>query len=206
MPVRAIDLQDPLTAGQQLAGHSGAVAAGALHRPRLDRPPRRAPPLQLFDPAAGSGEPQLTQTSTVAVQRHGDVEVLVGIHPDHDVVVHRHGHHTGHELSSRQAALPRVGSAGQHWDGASRPGSYQVTSGRHVDRQERRSAAGRQVGKQAHHGPRKRESDLPPNDTPHHPSGNACTADHHKSLPPRPPAATDARGAWRQCCWKEGGR
>jgi len=79
----------------QIAGEPHSVAAGALDPEPLNSAMFLGPCLELGVAAAVSANRTVSQTGAVLVERHRDVDVLVGVDPD-DHLAHRSvGHDTG---------------------------------------------------------------------------------------------------------------
>jgi hypothetical protein len=85
-PIRSGDLPDLLTTRAEVTGESGPVAAGSFDGPDAAVPQLLRPSQQLSRSGAAAADAVLVQASPQAVDRDGDVDVLVGVDPDDHVV------------------------------------------------------------------------------------------------------------------------
>ena len=84
LTIGAINLDHLHPGAAQEAGQARPVGAGALDTDPGQRPERTQPGVQVGEPGGGRGERFDAQHATVGVQRGGDMNIEVGVHPTSD--------------------------------------------------------------------------------------------------------------------------
>ena len=82
VPVPPIHFDDPMPRAADRAGQAGAIAAGALDAKRLDPPVGVGPRDQRPIPARVGDEGLIAEADPSGVDRHRDVDMLVGVNAD----------------------------------------------------------------------------------------------------------------------------
>ena len=84
LTVGAIHLDHRHPRCPQRPGQPGAIGAGAFHPDPAQRAERTQPGVQLGEPGSGRGERLDAEHAAVGVQRGGDMNIQMGVHPAGD--------------------------------------------------------------------------------------------------------------------------